>query len=807
MARKLIVCSDGTGNSAGKLNKTNVWRLYQAVDLRPPTAEADDSGGDTHEQIAFYDDGVGTSSFKPLAILGGALGVGLARNVVDLYIFLSRAWQPGDRIYAFGFSRGAFTIRVLLGLLMSQGLLRCHGSERDLERLAWAAYRRYRAQCFHSLSPLVWLGRRLRDLGVRVLDALLRRTPYDPAACAAGPDAAEPLKVEFVGLWDTVDAYGLPVDELTRAIDLAVWPLTMRDYNLSPRVLRACHVLALDDERHAFWPRLWNEVPQPGKPGSGVPGANAGTRHLDDERISQVWFAGVHSNVGGGYPDDALAHVSLLWMMRQAQARGLRFEDEIRRSYEALADEDGPLLDSRHGLAGYYRYRPRHIARLAHTGQVQVARTKVHESALRRIRAGQDGYAPIGLPRHFAVVHDDGRIVDVDTWLDPQRQTPAAPGSQPWADAAQRAKVDNTVWWRRVAYFSTVAATLALLVLPLLRPGSEACSGDWCFLAAAIRGLGLVLPGMAEPWLRAFASDPGVSVPLMLAVVAAMLWGGWLQARIGDRMRALWYGTPALRPPGMPAPAAPRAAGPLDRAVTALRTHVLYQGLFALLREWLLPAGFLLVLAMAAWGLASQVEHSRRMAHGELCQAGAEGARGGFATAQPCWDSGQTLREGATYRIRLEVPAAARWADETIPAGPQGFECPLPPGQAVVMGAATLLRRHVGEDWFRPIARIGARGSDEYPLLPDVAQAAPADRCAQPWAAPAPKPGDCAADSPAAGSAAPFTVFESTLVARSSGRLFLYVNDAVDLLGWRGFYGNNLGCARVSVHELRPATR
>lgn len=804
MSRKLIVFSDGTGNSAGKLHKTNVWRLYQAVDLRPPAVSGQP------EQIAFYDDGVGTSSFKPLAVLGGALGVGLARNVVDLYIFLSRTWQPGDRIYAFGFSRGAFTIRVLLGLLMSQGLLRCHGSERDLERLAWAAYRRYRASCFPSWSPLVWAGRQLRDLSIRAFDAVLRRTPYDPAACAAGPDSADPLHVHFVGLWDTVDAYGLPVDELTRAIDLAVWPLTMRDYNLSPRVDRACHVLALDDERQSFWPRLWNEVPRPGKPGTGVPGANAGTDHLDQERISQVWFAGVHSNVGGGYPDDALAHVSLLWMMREAGLCQLQFEPEIHKTYEALADEDGPLVDSRHGLAGYYRYRPRHIAQLAHAGQVQVARTKVHESALRRIRAGHDGYAPIGLPPSFAVVRDDRHIVDSADWLAAQPGGAAAAQPRPWTDAAQRAKVDNTVWWRRVAYFSTLAATLLLLVLPLLRPGSEACTGDWCFLAAAIRGLDLVLPGAAAPWLRAFASDPGLAVPLLVAVAAALFWGGWLQARIGDRMRALWYGTPALRPPGMPAPARPCEAGPLDRAVTALRTNLLYQGLFLLLRRWLLPAGFLLLLAVLAWGLASQVDHSRRMAHGELCRAGPGGARPWFATAQPCWDSGHQIDKGATYRIRLEVPAAQRWTDERIPAGPQGFECPLPTGQAVTMGAAALLRRHVGEPWFRPVARIGERGSDEYPLLPDTPQAAPSDRCTLPFARAPMPPAPC----PVAGAGAPgpagtvaVTVFESTLVARSSGRLFLYVNDAVDLLGWRGFYDNNGGCARVSVSRVVPPER
>ena len=99
MARKIILLSDGTGNSAAKVWRTNVWRMFESLDL---------SGSD---QIAFYDDGVGTSSFKPLAILGGGFGWGLKRNVLDLYKFLCRNYQSNDdEIFAFGFSRGAFTI-------------------------------------------------------------------------------------------------------------------------------------------------------------------------------------------------------------------------------------------------------------------------------------------------------------------------------------------------------------------------------------------------------------------------------------------------------------------------------------------------------------------------------------------------------------------------------------------------------------------------------------------------------------------------------------------------------------------------
>ncbi|WP_457324612.1 phospholipase effector Tle1 domain-containing protein, partial [Roseateles sp. P5_E11] len=102
MPKRLVLCSDGTGNSSAKAEKTNVWRIFQALDQTEP------------DQLAHYDDGVGTSSNKYLAALGGAFGYGLKRNVIDLYKFVCRVWKPGDEIYGFGFSRGAYTIRVVV---------------------------------------------------------------------------------------------------------------------------------------------------------------------------------------------------------------------------------------------------------------------------------------------------------------------------------------------------------------------------------------------------------------------------------------------------------------------------------------------------------------------------------------------------------------------------------------------------------------------------------------------------------------------------------------------------------------------
>src|SRR5438477_12456660 len=117
--KRILLLSDGTGNSAAKVWRTNVWRVFELLDLTGP------------DQVAKYDDGVGTASFKPLAILGGAFGWGLKRHVLDLYMFVCRNYEPGAELYAFGFSRGAFTARIVVGLVLSEGLVPYH-SEADL---------------------------------------------------------------------------------------------------------------------------------------------------------------------------------------------------------------------------------------------------------------------------------------------------------------------------------------------------------------------------------------------------------------------------------------------------------------------------------------------------------------------------------------------------------------------------------------------------------------------------------------------------------------------------------------------------
>jgi uncharacterized protein (DUF2235 family) len=201
--RRIVVLSDGTGNSAAAVWRTNVWRTFEALDLS------------NSDQVAFYDDGVGTSTFKPLALLGGAFGIGLKRNVIDIYKFVCRNYRDDDdEIFGFGFSRGAFTIRVVTGLILDQGLVQAT-NEIDLDRLATAAFNDYRRRKYHT----VWRELYHRD----------RQIPPSTTAANNRPVS----KIRFLGLWDSVAAYGLPIDEMTRGVSKWIWPL-----ELPNRVLR-----------------------------------------------------------------------------------------------------------------------------------------------------------------------------------------------------------------------------------------------------------------------------------------------------------------------------------------------------------------------------------------------------------------------------------------------------------------------------------------------------------------------------------------------------------------------------------------
>ncbi|MCA9033574.1 MAG: DUF2235 domain-containing protein [Planctomycetaceae bacterium] len=412
--KSIIICSDGTGNVGGNAAPTNVWRIHKAV--RKLTKEKNE------RQILIHQDGVGTSTFLPLEVIGKAISFGITSNLEQLYARLMEVYEPGDRIYMFGFSRGAFTIRTLAYMLHVCGLadkrdrdsrqLHTIDRIREISRKAVIAYK-----CRHvieSAGP--------DSPATTVADQF--RTTFGVSADQSDLDKSHEIgrvPISFVGVWDTVAAVGLPFENLTQWL-FGFWcrvikrpafrwltlttlnfhrpPKTSwkewKDDDLHPGIQSAFHAISIDDERETFRPLLWLEFNRDGS--------------RKKNTVKQVWFPGVHANVGGGYAKDQLAHVSLVWMIRHAEAAGLEFDETLKATYEQEADPLGTLHDSRAGLAVYYRYRPRVIEQFAKevgidgssyvdaSGRQQHNLPFIHHSTLARIENFGLDYAPSGIP-------------------------------------------------------------------------------------------------------------------------------------------------------------------------------------------------------------------------------------------------------------------------------------------------------------------------------------------------------------------------------------------------------------------------
>jgi uncharacterized protein (DUF2235 family) len=370
--KNIVICSDGTGNVDVKGRGTNVFKTFEAVDLTGHRTDPDLSA-----QIAFYDDGVGTETLKPLKIFSGMTGFGLSRNVRQLYKELARVYDPGDRIFLFGFSRGAFTVRSLVGFIATCGLLDTKkvGTNGEFDGKVREAYRLYR-QCYRT--PL---GQWLRGAPDKKRIAEFQRNWCHP----------QEVRIAFIGVWDTVDAVGLPF-HLADVVNTLVYRFKFPDCRLSDIVDCACHALAIDDERHSFAPLLWDE-----------------TRETKN-RITQVWFSGAHSNVGGGYPKQGMSLVALDWMMAEATRAGLRYDGADRLIYRNHANVDDKLYDPRAGLGLFYRWKVRDIETLCNDNGI--GRPQVHVSVLERAAHGTADYAPGNLPRNASiVVTEPGAVV------------------------------------------------------------------------------------------------------------------------------------------------------------------------------------------------------------------------------------------------------------------------------------------------------------------------------------------------------------------------------------------------------------
>lgn len=266
--KRIIVCSDGTWNWPDKMEDgrpcpTNVVKM--AHHIEPVDAEG-------NAQVVFYDQGVGTET--PIRqITGGAFGTGLEQNVKDAYRFILMNYAPGDELWFFGFSRGAYTVRSAAGMVNNCSILR-----REHADLFHAAYELYRSPC-------------------------AEHAPQGEHAVAFRETYSHPVpSVRFIGVWDTVGSRGIPF------APFAKWRQKrygFHDTTLSWSVETARHALAIDERRRFFAPTLWTGPQGP------------------EQTVEQVWFPGVHSDVGGGYPCSGLSDVALAWMHGQAAEAGL----------------------------------------------------------------------------------------------------------------------------------------------------------------------------------------------------------------------------------------------------------------------------------------------------------------------------------------------------------------------------------------------------------------------------------------------------------------------------------------------------
>lgn len=362
MPKKIVVCCDGTGNEFGE-QTSNVVKLYKTLIC-------------DQDQIAYYHPGVGTMGARSALtrigkwwtkVIGLAFGYGISDNVADAYLFLMRRYQPGDQVYVFGFSRGAYTARALCGMLHIVGLL-----TEDNEGLIPYAIR--------------MIKNKKIDFGVAA--------DFKKTFCRE-------CKLHFVGVWDTVSSVGWVYNAVR-------FPFTTASSNPDLNVVR--HAISIDEHRAFFRQNLF-----------GAPN-NA---HQD---VLEAWFAGVHSDVGGSYPEaeSQLSKVALRWMLCEAERAGLNVDQN--RKADILGGKPpnvapDPLTKNQHeSLHGWWwiaELWPKVVHVQAADGtwkktlRLNLARRRwiapnpvVHESVEQRWAKASPPYRPSNLPQPRRQVTD-----------------------------------------------------------------------------------------------------------------------------------------------------------------------------------------------------------------------------------------------------------------------------------------------------------------------------------------------------------------------------------------------------------------
>ena len=279
--KRLVICCDGTWNRPDSAHVTNIEKIARTVHTGASRTN------DVH-QLVLYLSGVGVG-YGVDRVLGGAFGLGLFNQVLAGYRFLASNYEPGDEIFVFGFSRGAYTARSVVGMIGKVGLL----TRRAL-------------------------------VEEKLPEAVARYKRRDPAEGKYGQSTAEfkrdfchvGTRVRFLGVFDTVGALGVPGAMRRRH--------QFHDVTLSGIVDCARQAIATDEPRMKFEPCLWDAV-----------AGGTGESGVDDPRVRQVWFEGAHSDVGGGYADTGLSDTALLWMVAEAARQGLVFDEALLQRYLA----------------------------------------------------------------------------------------------------------------------------------------------------------------------------------------------------------------------------------------------------------------------------------------------------------------------------------------------------------------------------------------------------------------------------------------------------------------------------------------
>lgn len=304
--KQIIICSDGTWNTPDQQDRdhvvpSNVVKMARAVQA----------------PAVFYDAGVGTDGSWWDRLVGAAFGRGISRNIIDCYRFVVEHFEPGDDIFCFGFSRGAYTARSLCGLIRKCGVIPKNDGSAPLDDRIQATYAFYRSE--HNPDA------------------------HETQAFRESMGAVQ-TEIAFLGVWDTVGSLGIPGFRKYTAPHHQ-----FNDLMLSRWVRNAYQVLAIDEHRRPFAASIWHV-----KDGVETPL----TQTL--QRCEQVWFPGTHSNIGGGYADTGLSDMAFQWMMRKAFACGLTFEGNyIARAIQP--DFRGELRESRtwgYKILGRPYYRP-----------------------------------------------------------------------------------------------------------------------------------------------------------------------------------------------------------------------------------------------------------------------------------------------------------------------------------------------------------------------------------------------------------------------------------------------------------------